>query len=177
MQNKDKDTLLNQRYDLDDRSKEAVKKLYKERIHGRFKSDRDGFTKAYIELSETLTYDKTKKLTQNAFNDAYDASPQKILREMDEERELMTYELAEQLTARVKEHLYMKERKVTDFAKPRRSETSIFNSQLQGQDRAISILQSSLESQNAEEEGFDKVAYQEIKAEIKKRREAKERLL
>lgn len=40
-----------------------MKKLYKERIHGRFKSDRDGFTKAYIELSETLTYDKTKKLT------------------------------------------------------------------------------------------------------------------
>jgi hypothetical protein len=39
----------------------------------------------------------------------------------------MTQELAEQMALRVKEHLYMKERKPTDFAKPRRSELSIFS--------------------------------------------------
>ena len=38
----------------------------------------------------------------------------------------MAHELAEQMATRVKEHLYMKERKPTDFAKPRKSELSIF---------------------------------------------------
>ena len=82
----------------------------------------------------------------------------------------MARELTEQLTARVKHHLYKKERKATDFITQRRSETSVFESQVASHDRAIGALEKA-------EEGFDKEAYLELKAEIKRRREAKERLL
>jgi hypothetical protein len=71
----------------------------------------------------------------------------------------MTYELAEQLASRVKEHLFMKERKPSDFVKPRRSETNIFSDQARNHDRAVSILQKELDSKKSEDEGLDKEAY------------------
>ena len=40
----------------------------------------------------------------------------------------MMYELSEQVSLRVKEHLFLKERKPQDFVKPRRSEVNIFGS-------------------------------------------------
>jgi hypothetical protein len=43
-----------------------------------------------------------------------------------EERHLMTTELTEQLSMRIREHIFLKERKLTDFARARRSEQSIF---------------------------------------------------
>jgi hypothetical protein len=56
-----------------------------------------------------------------------EANTEKIYNGLLEERELMTFELAEQLSLRVKEHLFLKERKSTDFVRPRRSEINIFN--------------------------------------------------
>ena len=88
----------------------------------------------------------------------------------------MTHELAHQLSLRVREHLYLKERKASDLAKPRRSEIGTFASQVSSND----ILAKGLEKYAQEkerEEGFDKEAYQQLKNEIKQRREAKERLL
>lgn len=57
------------------------------------------------------------------------ADPTKIFAELNEERDLITYELAEQMSLRMKEHLYLKERKESDFVKPRRSEQSLFAAQ------------------------------------------------
>jgi len=52
----------------------------------------------------------------------------------------MTIELAEQMSSRIKEHLFLKERKNTDFVKPRRSELSIFGSQVQNQENTLKIM-------------------------------------
>jgi hypothetical protein len=48
---------------LDDATKEAVGKLYHERVHGKFKADRDGFAKAFLTLSENAGYDESKPIT------------------------------------------------------------------------------------------------------------------
>jgi hypothetical protein len=37
-------------YDFDAATKESLSKLWKERTNGRFKNDREGFTKALLEL-------------------------------------------------------------------------------------------------------------------------------
>ena len=51
-----------QRYDFDEKTKAHIKSLWSERIKGRYQNDREGFAKAFLELSETATYDKTKPL-------------------------------------------------------------------------------------------------------------------
>lgn len=98
-----------------------------------------------------------------------------------EERELMTYELTEQLSLRIKEHLFLKERKESDFVRSRRSEVSIFENQVQSQENTAKSLEdqaAQIEAARQKDEAtFDKEAYQDLKAEIKRRREAKERLL
>ena len=165
------------RYDFDDSTKQAVSKLWQDRTTGRFKNDREGFTRAFLDIQENDTFDKTKKLSGSLlFNNGYEFSEETVCKEMNEERHLMTYELSEQLAARVKTHLYLKERKESDFAKPRRSEASLFENQVQNQSNAINILEKEA-ADSQKEQGFDKEAYQELKAEIKRRREAKERLL
>lgn len=95
-------------------------------------------------MSENFTYDESKKA--NPFRSEFDDAEQ--FRAMYEERELMVHELTEQLTRRVKEHLILKERKVSDFAKPIRSETSIFESQVEGHERVANSLQRQVDAQN-----------------------------
>ena len=51
-----------QRYDFDEKTKTNIKSLWQERVNGRFQNDREGFTKAFLELSETASYDKSKPL-------------------------------------------------------------------------------------------------------------------
>ena len=93
----------------------------------------------------------------------------------------MTSELTEQLSLRIREHIFLKERKESDFVRGRRSELSIFEDQVQSNEnraKTFEVQAAEMEAARQKEEGaFDKEAYQELKAEIKKRREAKERLL
>ncbi len=81
-----------------------------------------------MDLSENLGYDQTKELPPRSplYTGDETNSLDEIYRQMIEEREQMTYELAEQVSLRVKEHIFMKERKHSDFVRPRRSELSIF---------------------------------------------------
>jgi hypothetical protein len=44
-------------YDLDEKTSAALDKLIKERFQGKYKDDNDGFTKAFLQLSEQATYD------------------------------------------------------------------------------------------------------------------------
>ena len=91
-------------------------------MFGKYKSDRDGFTKAFFELHDNATYDT---------NAPYKDTPldtRSVIDEINEDREFMTHELAHQLSLRVREHLYLKERKASDLAKPRRSEIGTFAS-------------------------------------------------
>ena len=75
----------------------------------------------------------------------------------------MTYELAEQLSLRIKEHLYLKERKDSDFVRERRSELNIFENQLQSNEnsiRSMEVQAAEIEAARKKEEGaFDKEAY------------------
>jgi hypothetical protein len=96
-------------------------------VKGRFQNDREGFTKAFLELSESATYDTTKPLGKITPFTTNEVDSDKIYSQLIEERELITYELSEQLALRVKEHIFLKERKESDFVRPRRSETSIFD--------------------------------------------------
>ena len=63
MNNKDQ----NKNYDLDDTTKQAVAQLWKERTQGRFKNDREGFTKAFMALSENAKFDEGKELPNSLF--------------------------------------------------------------------------------------------------------------
>ena len=95
-------------------------------MRGRFQNDREGFAKAFLELSETATYDTSKPLGKITPFTSNETDTEKVYQEFMEERELMTYELTEQLSLRIKEHLFLKERKESDFVRSRRSELSIF---------------------------------------------------
>lgn len=77
---------------------------------------------------------------------------------------------------RAKEHLFFKERKQTDFAKPRRSEQALFNRQATHYENSANNLQAEVDQMDQDQK-FDRNAYNQLKSEIKKRREAKERLL
>ena len=115
-----------QRYDFDARTKASITALWNERVRGRFQNDREGFAKAFLELSETATYDTSKPLGKITPFTSNETDTEKVYQEFMEERELMTYELTEQLSLRIKEHLFLKERKESDFVRSRRSELSIF---------------------------------------------------
>jgi hypothetical protein len=73
----------------------------------------------------------------------------------------------------------MKERKASDIVVPRRSEHSLFKSQEKSHRNVIGGLETIAEQMKAKqnEKAFDREAYEQIKAEIKLRREAKSRLL
>ena len=77
---------------------------------------------------------------------------------------------------RVKDHLHLTKRKQSDFVKPRRSERSMFASQVKHYENSADNLEA-VANQIEQEPDFDKEAYKQLRAEIKKRREAKERLL
>ncbi len=96
----------------------------------------------------------------------------------------MTAELTEQIAMRIKEHMYFTERKPTDFVKGRRNEIDVFGKQIASHDKVATMLEKdNLDLLKAgdrgqdESSGFDKEAYLQIKSEIKRRREAKARLL
>lgn len=132
-------------------------------------------------LNENAKFDEGKELPNSFFSNDDQVSMDNIYNDIVEERHLMTTELTEQLTMRIREHIFLKERKLTDFARARRSEQSIFERQVSSHENRARTLEEQaaqiVQGKKEQEEGFDKEAYQAIKAEIKKRREAKERLL
>jgi hypothetical protein len=77
-------------------------------------------------LSEKAKFDQDKELPNSFFSNDDHASMDNVYNDIVEERHLMTSELTEQLTMRVREHIFLKERKLTDFARARRSEQSVF---------------------------------------------------
>ena len=132
-------------------------------------------------LSEKAKFDQDKELPNSFFSNDDHASMDNVYNDIVEERHLMTSELTEQLTMRVREHIFLKERKLTDFARARRSEQSVFERQVSSHENRARTLEEKaaqiVQGKKEQEEGFDKEAYQAIKEEIKKRREAKERLV
>ena len=60
-----------------------------------YNSDREGFARAFLELSETASYDTSKPLGKITPFTSTDVDMDKVYKEFHEERELMTYELTE----------------------------------------------------------------------------------
>ena len=95
----------------------------------------------------------------------------------------MATEIMRQVNLKVRDHLYFKERKETDFVKGRRSELNLFSAAASSHDNSIKILEYKKNSLKAQMENkdkgehFDKEAYDKVKQEIKMRKEAKKRLL
>lgn len=172
-----------QKFQLDSESKNKVKELVKTRIHGKYKDNVDGFVDEFLTLSEKLTFDETKPIAPSQFlHCSLDkATKDGLYDELYEDRHLMAEELTEQLSYRIKSHLYQTKRKKTDFVKPRRSELDIFRSQVVSKHNSIEHLEKQYNDIFGEEpekkEGFDKETFHRLKAEIKMKREAKERLL
>ena len=83
------------------------------------------------------------ELPSNSFLNSSDGSTSmdQVYQEMIEERKLMTAELTEQLSLRVRQHMFLKQRKQSDFARAGRSETSIFERQVSSHDNAVSKLE------------------------------------
>ncbi len=139
MSNKSQD----KNYDFDESTKAAVSKLWKERTQGRFKNDRQGFTQAFLDLHSRAKFDESRELPSSSFLSSSDGSTSmdQVYQEMIEERKLMTAELTEQLSLRVRQHMFLKQRKQSDFARAGRSETSIFERQVSSHDNAVSKLE------------------------------------
>ena len=43
-----------------------MQKLIEERFHGKYKDDSEGFAQAFMQFSDVVTYDQTKKVTQTS---------------------------------------------------------------------------------------------------------------
>lgn len=83
-------------YDLDAKSKDAMDKLIQERFTGKYKDDNEGFAKAFMDFSQTATFDPTKKLTKSMRMDMSGAlNSDEILEDFEKQREQMTYELSQ----------------------------------------------------------------------------------
>lgn len=88
------------------------------------------------------------------------------------DREQFKNEIYSQLVKRVKKQNMKTKLKESDFVAPRVNEDEARQGQIAAHDRHIEHL-----SNSAQEEGFGPEEFQQMKAEIKERKAAKERLL
>ena len=100
-----------------------------------------------------------------------------IIQDLLNDRERLTYELSDQIARRVKQHSYFTERKSSDFVQGRRSEVDVLHRQVASHDNGMMALESQISDMESNQKGFDKESYQQLKSEIKRRRDAKARLL
>lgn len=79
---------------FDDRTSQAIEKLLKERIQGRYQNDREGFTQALLEVSKHATYDETRTAASlSLFNPTLKVDTKSVLQELEQDRERMTIEI------------------------------------------------------------------------------------
>lgn len=69
-------------------------------MQGKFKNDREGFTKAFLKLQETAKFDESRELPQSFMNSSNNGgvSMEETYNNLQEERKLITAELTEQLS-------------------------------------------------------------------------------
>lgn len=89
-------------------------------------------------------------------------------------------DMHDQYRRRVIKHRMMTKRTESDFIMPKVNEKDVLSNQKTINDSHISYLEEKsreVESQDTNNENFDKEAYYKLKEELKMRKEAKERLL
>lgn len=129
---------------------------------------------ALVEISDGAETD-TSRPTASPFNVMPDVLDSGV-RDMIADRELFQAEISYQLSRRIKRHLYLTKRSESDYIKPRMSEATVYEQQKRSHDNELNSLMDEQEAMEREE-GFDRAAFDKMKAEISARKEAKERLL
>lgn len=106
-----------------------------------------------MELTQSVSYDLKKPVQPKPlfgagglgdFNNLGKLDEAKIYDELFAERHMIASELAQQMSSRIKSHLYLKERKPTDFVQPKRSEIDMFNQQSYYHGRSAELLEEKL---------------------------------
>lgn len=160
-----------------------------QRFHGKYKDDLDGF-KDQLKLIKGMKggspamgpvsgnpFTVEGRATQLANAEA----------EMLRDHKQFEYEIAEQLAMKIKDKQNFTELKESDLIKFGRSETSVFRDQPETLQDSMDILQKDYEfllnqgaavEKGEEVDGyFDEKRYKELKAAIKRKREAKEKVI
>jgi hypothetical protein len=91
------------------------------------------------------------------------------------EKKVIARELGEQIMLKINNHLHFKERSMSDFAREPLSEVSLFEKQLNHYTETD--FEKGIPEMEAAEQDFSKEEFSKLKADIKERREIKERLL
>jgi hypothetical protein len=160
-----------------------------QRFHGKFKDDLDGF-KDQLKLIKNIKGGSPamgpaagNPFTVEGRALANSSAHDELLRD----QKLFDYEIGLQISLKMKDKLNFTERDHSDFVKFGRSETSVFRDQVTTLQDSMEILEKDNEwllktgasAENGEEvDGyFDQKAYKALKAEIKRKRETKERVI
>jgi hypothetical protein len=158
-----------------------LKAAMEERYNGKYQEDLDGF-------SERLMQIKGKKREQGdqiAMQESFDAYDQLL-----KDQKRFDKDIAMQLKLKMNDKLQFEKGTKSDYVKFSRSENEVFRSQVGSLQESVRLLEKDNEwllnagdnfeaasKKKLDEEEFDKEKYTALKQEIKRRKEAKERVL
>ena len=89
----------------------------------------------------------------------------------------MREEIHRQLTSRINKHTRLTKREHSDYVRPRVDEVHALHNQVTAHDSSIGELERQTAEVDQKAENFDMDAFTKMKEEIRRRKEAKERLL
>lgn len=146
-----------------------MKELTAERMSGIYKDDVQGFVEAiktFIETSEgDLELMQVTGASGNAVQDGAD--------DLFNDRERFRTEIAEQLNAKITQHIVGKKRVTEDFVKPKFNEASLYA----GLDHSVNQMEQKVGETDTSHEDFDRDAYDQLKKELSERKRVKEDML
>ena len=160
-----------------------------QRFHGKFKDDLDGF-KDQLKLIKSLkggplAYGSGagSAFTAEGRASARSSAQDDLLRD----QKIFEYEIGLQISLKMKDKKNFTELENSDFIKFGRSETSVFRDQVTTLQDSMDIIEkdnewllnagASVEKGEEVDGYFDQKAFKALKAEIKRKREAKERVI
>lgn len=147
----------------------TLKELTAERMSGIYKDDVQGFVEAiktFIETSEgDLELMQVTGASGNAVQDGAD--------DLFNDRERFRTEIAEQLNAKISQHIVGKKRVTEDFVKPKFNEASLYA----GLDHSVNQMEQKVGETDTSHEDFDRDAYDQLKKELSERKRVKEDML
>ncbi len=143
-----------------------MRELAQERAIGIYKDDVKGFIEAINDFMEDYEHDVETTMVGGD-------SATNVTDDIFYDRERFRSEIAEQLQAKIKHHVYGKKRVATDYIKPKFNEASLYASL----DESVSAMEQKVSTVDEDEEDFDREAYNRFKQELSERKRVKEEML
>lgn len=147
----------------------TLKELTAERINGIYKDDVQGFVEAIKTFIETSDGDLELMQVTGANGDALQDGADDLFND----RERFRTEIAEQLNAKITQHIIGKKRVTEDFVKPKFNEASLYASL----DHSANQMEQKVGETDTSHEEFDRDAYDRLKKELSERKRVKEDML